>query len=78
MEVQTIVNRLSQLQQRKTPEYFLSIKRNEDNAEILKQLLSLYEQAIEFYSAINDKRYIEYNNKISKLLKNPKYSELLG
>ena len=52
--------------------------KNEDNAEILKQLLSLYEQAIEFYSAINDKRYIEYNNKISKLLKNPKYSELLG
>lgn len=50
---------------------------NGENTNDLKQLLSLYEQAIEFYSAINDKRYIEYNNKISKLLKNPKYSELL-
>ena len=51
--------------------------KNEDNAESLKMLLQLYEKAIEYYSAINDKKYIEYNNKIKKILKNEKYSKLL-
>ena len=50
----------------------------EANANIFKKLLSFYEEAIEYYSAINDKKYIEYNNKVKKLLKNEKYSELLG
>lgn len=50
----------------------------EANANIFKKLLSFYEEAIEYYSAINDKRYIGYNNKVKKLLKNEKYSELLG
>ena len=40
-------------------------------------LLQLYEKAIEYYSAINDKKYIEYNNKIKKILKNEKYSKLI-
>ena len=51
---------------------------NEENANILKKLLSYYEEAIEYYSAINDNKYIEYNNKVRKLLKNEKYSHLLG
>ena len=50
----------------------------EENTNILKKLLSYYEEAIEYYSAINDNRYIEYNNKVKKILKNEKYSQLLG
>ena len=49
----------------------------EENSEILKKLLLSYEEAVEYYSAINDKRYIEFNNKAKRLLKNEKYSELL-
>ena len=49
----------------------------EENADIIKELLELYGKAIEFYSAINDKRYIEYNNKVRKILKNQKYTELI-
>ena len=51
--------------------------KTEENTEILKKLLSSYEEAIEYYSAINDKRYIEFNKKVRKLLKNEKYSQLL-
>ena len=51
---------------------------NEENANNLKKLLSFYEEAIEYYSAINDNKYIEYNNKARKLLKNEKYANLLG
>lgn len=50
----------------------------EENVNVLKKLLSFYEDAIEYYSAINDNRYIEYNNKVRKILKNEKYTELLG
>ena len=49
----------------------------EENADIIKELLELYGKAIEFYSAINDKRYIEYNNKVRRILKNQKYTELI-
>ena len=52
--------------------------KKEESADILKKLLALYEDAIVYYSAINDNRYNEYNNKVRKLLKNEKYSELLG
>ena len=48
-----------------------------ENSKVIKELLTLYEKAIEYYSAINDKRYIDYNNKIRRLLKNEKYSELI-
>ena len=51
---------------------------DEENEKIIKELLELYEKAIEYYSAINDKRYIDYNNKIRRILKNEKYSKLLA
>lgn len=54
------------------------IKDEEENSKIIKELLELYEKAIEYYSAINDKRYIDYNNKIKRLLKNENYSKLLA
>ena len=49
----------------------------EENSKIIMELLELYEKAIEYYSAINDKRYLDYNNKIRKILKNEKYSKLI-
>lgn len=52
--------------------------KKEESGDILKKLLALYEDAIVYYSAINDNRYNEYNNKVKRLLKNEKYSELLG
>jgi hypothetical protein len=54
------------------------IKAEEENSKVIKELLGLYEKAIEYYSAINDKRYIDYNNKIKRLLKNEKYSKLIA
>ena len=52
--------------------------KSEENAKVIKELLELYEKAIEYYSAINDKRYILYNGKIRRILKNEKYSKLLA
>jgi hypothetical protein len=50
----------------------------EENGKVIKELLELYEKAIEYYSAINDKRYIDYNNKIRSILTNEKYSKLIN
>ena len=50
----------------------------EENGKVIKELLELYEKAIEYYSAINDKRYMDYNNKIRRILKNEKYSKLIA
>ena len=50
----------------------------EENGKVIKELLELYEKAIEYYSAINDKRYIDYNDKIRRILKNEKYSKLIA
>ena len=54
------------------------IKAEEESSTVIKELLKLYEKAIEYYSAINDKRYILYNNKIRRILKNEKYSKLIA
>ena len=54
------------------------LKSEEENGKIIKELLELYEKAIEYYSAINDKKYIDYNNKIRRILKNEKYSKLIS
>lgn len=51
--------------------------KEEGNVNVLKKLLEYYEKAIEYYSAINDERYIEYNNKVRKILKNEKYFKFL-
>ena len=48
----------------------------EENGKVIKELLELYEKAVEYYSSINDKRYIDYNNKIRRILKNEKYKLL--
>ena len=53
------------------------IKSEEESSTVIKELLELYEKAIEYYSAINDKRYILYNGKIRRILKNEKYSKLI-
>ena len=54
------------------------IKGEEESSTVIKELLELYEKAIEYYSAINDKRYILYNGKIRRILKNEKYSKLIA
>ena len=64
--------------EKRIKEYEDLIKAEEENAKIIKELLELYEKAIEYYSAINDKRYMEYNNKIRRILKNEKYSKLIA
>ena len=56
--------------------YETQLKEKEDK-DIFDKLLKSYEQAIVYYSAINDNRYISYNNKIQEMLKNEKYSEYI-
>ena len=34
----------------------------------IQHLISLYNKAIEYYSAMNDERHMEYLNKLQKLL----------
>lgn len=64
--------------EKRIKEYEDLIKAEEENAKVIKELLELYEKAIEYYSAINDKRYMDYNNKIRRILKNEKYSKLIA
>ena len=56
--------------------YEIQLKEKEDK-ETFDKLLKCYEQAITYYSAINNDKYIDYNNKIQELLKNEKYSEYI-
>ena len=48
-----------------------------ENILIFNKLLSNYEKAVEYFSAINDKRYEMYNEKIKQLLSNEKYSKFI-
>ena len=48
------------------------------NKELFNNLLSNYEQAIVYYSAINDKQYVTYSTRVKELLKNEKYSKYLS
>ena len=41
-----------------------------DNAENTKQLMNLYEKAVQYYSALNDYRYQIYMRKTKKLFTN--------
>ena len=50
----------------------------EGNKELFNNLLKTYEQAIVYYSAINDSKYITYNARVKELLKNEKYSNYLS
>ena len=47
------------------------------NILIFNKLLSNYEKAVEYFSAINDKRYEMYTEKIKQLLSNEKYSKFI-
>ena len=47
-------------------------KNNEINLEKKLYLMSLYQKAVEYYSAINNPKFIEINHKIHKLLENTK------
>ena len=48
------------------------------NKELFNNLLGSYEQAIVYYSAINDKQYVTYSTRVKELLKNEKYSKYLS
>ena len=48
------------------------------NKELFNNLIGSYEQAIVYYSAINDKQYVTYSTRVKELLKNEKYSKYLS
>ena len=51
--------------------------KNGGNILIFNKLLSNYEKAIEYYSAVGDKKYEDYKNKIQELLKNEKFNKFV-
>ena len=55
----------------------LELQKN-GNKELFNDLLKTYEQAIVYYSAINDSQYVTYNARVKELLKNEKYSNYLS
>ena len=52
--------------------------KNKDNILVFNKLLENYEKVIEYYSAANNNKYIEYNTKMKELLKNEKYSKYIN
>ena len=55
----------------------MELQKNE-NKEIFNNLLDSYQQAIVYYSAVNDSIYVTYNARVKELLKNEKYSKFLS
>ena len=51
---------------------------NNGNKEIFNNLIRAYEDAIVFYSAVNDSQYVTYSTRVKELLKNEKYSKYLS
>jgi len=51
--------------------------KNGGNILIFNKLLSNYEKAVEYYSAVGDKKYEDYNMKIKELLKNEKFNKFV-
>ena len=51
---------------------------NNENKETFNNLLDSYQQAIVYYSAVNDSIYVTYNTRVKELLKNEKYSKFLS
>ncbi len=51
--------------------------KKKDNILVFNKLLEKYEKIIEYHSAANDNKYIEYNNKMKELLSNEKYSKYI-
>lgn len=63
--------------EQKIQSYELELQKN-GNKELFNNLLTTYEQAIVYYSAINDSQYVTYNARVKELLKNEKYSKYLS
>ena len=51
--------------------------KNRENILVFNKLIQNYEKMIEYYSALNDDKYIEYNNKMKDLLSNEKYDKYI-
>lgn len=47
------------------------------NAQTVQHLISLYNKAIEYYSALNDEKHIEYLQKLQKVLQDDKMQKML-
>ena len=63
--------------EQKISQYELELQKS-GNKELFNNLLANYEQAIVYYSAINDKQYVTYSTRVKELLKNEKYSKYLS
>ena len=46
------------------------LNKQESNSDKVLNLMSLYQKAVEYYSAINDQKFANFTNKIRKLLEN--------
>ena len=57
--------------------YELELQKN-GNKELFNNLLASYEQAIVYYSAVNDSQYVTYSTRVKELLKSEKYSKYLS
>lgn len=57
--------------------YEIELQKNK-NKELFNNLISTYEQAIVYYSAINDSRYVTYSTRVKELLKDEKYSKYIN
>ena len=51
--------------------------KNGGNILIFNKLISNYEKAVEYYSAVGDSKYESYNKKIQELLKNEKFNKFV-
>ena len=51
--------------------------KNRENILVYNKLIQNYEKVIEYYSALNDDKYLEFNKKMKDLLSNEKYSKYI-
>ena len=51
--------------------------KNRENILVFNKLIQNYEKVIEYYSALNDEKYVEYNAKMKYLLSNEKYAKYI-
>ena len=62
---------------KKIATYEVELQKN-GNKELFNNLIAAYEEAIVYYSAINDSQYVTYNARVKELLKNEKYANYLS
>ena len=63
--------------EQKINNYEIELQKNKSK-ELFNNLISTYEQAIVYYSAINDSRYVTYSTRVKELLKDDKYSKFIS